>query len=56
GSLALTVNDVVTSLVPITYSARIGIDTAGTWYLGRGATVTMGGINNSNWSIIEELT
>ena len=56
GSLALKVNDVVTSLVPITYSARIGIDTAGTWYLGRGATVTMGGINNSNWSIIEELT
>lgn len=41
------------SLTPITYSARIGIDTGMTWYLGRSVNATMGGGNKSGWSIME---
>ncbi len=51
----LLLYDPVTSLTAITYSCRIGISTNGTWYLGRPASQSMGGVNPSNWSIIEEM-
>lgn len=36
-----------------TYSVRCGLDNSGTWYLGRGYTSTMGGVNRLSWTIKE---
>ena len=55
GNVHLQVRDPVTSLTPVTYSCRIGLETSGTWYLGRGASVTMGGNVPSTWKIEEVL-
>lgn len=41
---------------PVTYTFRIGLSTAGTWYLGRTVNNTYGGNNPSGWSITELLT
>jgi hypothetical protein len=38
----------------VTYSCRIGVNNAHTWYIGRGAGATMGGVNNASWSVREE--
>lgn len=53
--LAMKIVDVTTSLTPVVYSVRIGIDITGTWYVGRGVTATMGGTNKTNVTIFEEL-
>lgn len=37
------------------YTCRIGIDSSGTWYLGKGNSQSMGGNNPSWWSISEEI-
>lgn len=50
---SLKVSDPNTSLTAKTYSCRIGISSSATWYLGRASTATMGGVNNSGWSIDE---
>lgn len=39
---------------PHTYTMRMGVATATTWYLGRGMKETMGDITESYWSIREE--
>lgn len=52
-SMTLICNDTTASLTPVTYSCRIG-SAAGTWYLGQGASGTMGG-NNQGWKIDEVL-
>lgn len=52
-AVPVKVNDVTTSLTPITYSCRVGISATGTWYVGRGNAGTMGGTNNSGWNIRE---
>lgn len=51
--LGIDLYDQNTSLVPVTYSCRIGIS-SGTWYLGRGKSATQCGVNPSWWSIEEE--
>lgn len=53
-AFSIIVNDIATSLSSVTYSCRIGAN-GNTWYLGRGATATMGGVNKSGWSIEESL-
>ena len=53
-SLRLVINDPVVSLVPVTYSCRLGGST-GTWYQGRGASATLGGTTNNGWKISEVL-
>ncbi len=55
GVARIQINDTTTSLNPVTYSVRIGLETSGTWYLGRGASITMGGNLNSHWKIDEVL-
>jgi hypothetical protein len=52
--MAISVNDPVTSLTPVTYSCRFG-NTAGTWYQGRGSTTTYGGAITNGWKIDEVL-
>jgi len=53
---SIKINDPSTGLTPVTYSCRIGISANNsTWYFGRGAGETSGGVNNSGWSITEEL-
>ena len=54
-AISISVNDQNTSTTPVKYSCRIGISGSGTWYVGRGATNTMGNVNNSGWSIDEVL-
>lgn len=51
-SLRVRFNDIATTLESRTYSVRIG-NTAGTWYVNRGATATMGGNARTGWSIDE---
>ena len=51
-SLAIRLFDPVTSLNPVTYTARIGV-TAGNWYFGRGQAETMGGTNPTWWVVKE---
>lgn len=53
--LKLAVNETVASLTAVTYQVRIGNETAGTWYVGRGSTITFGGVNNAGWKIDEVL-
>ena len=48
---SLSVLDSPNTTAAITYSCRIGIGSAATWYIGRASTSTMGGVNNSGWSI-----
>jgi hypothetical protein len=36
-----------------TYTMRCGMDGSGTWYLGRGYTSTMGGVNRLSWTLME---
>lgn len=55
GNLALCVNDTVTSLTSVTYSCRIGNESAGTWYAGRAASASFGGTNSCGWKIDEVL-
>jgi hypothetical protein len=53
--VSIKVNDTLASGAAVTYSCRIGVDSSATWYLGRGASATMGGVNNSGWNIREVL-
>jgi len=41
------------SVTPVVYSCRIGVSLSSTWYLGRPASSSMGGVNLSGWSIKE---
>lgn len=52
-ALSIAVEDAPNTTLPVTYSARIGINGASAWYLGRTTSFTMGGNNLSAWSIAE---
>jgi hypothetical protein len=53
-SLAIHKIHVPAVTTAVTYSARVGIASAATWYVNRGATVTYGGTANATtWSIME---
>lgn len=47
--------DTVASTSPITYTCRIGTSANSTWYVGRGAAFSQGGVNNSILLITEVL-
>jgi hypothetical protein len=51
-SLSIHITDAPATTSNVTYSCRIGAS-ANTWYLGRGASATMGGANSSGWEIKE---
>lgn len=52
--LAVHCVDMPAVTTAIVYSARIGINIAGTWYLNQTSTATFGGnANQSDWSIME---
>ena len=51
--LAIRIIDTPGVLTPVTYSCRVGVSSAATWYLGRGAAASLGGVNSSAWSIWE---
>lgn len=53
-SLRLMINDPVVSVVPVTYSCRLG-SSGGTWYQGRGASATLGVSTTNGWKISEVL-
>lgn len=55
-NLKISTNDTTTSLTAVTYSIRVGNETSGTWYVGRGSAATMGAVNNAGWAINEVLT
>ena len=52
-TFSIQVYDAPSVITPVTYSCRIGVGSSSTWYIGRAATATMGGVNNSAWSICE---
>ena len=52
-AFSLRVTDIPGVTTATTYSCRIGASASSTWYLGRSASNTMGGTNNSGWSIRE---
>lgn len=54
--MVLQIIDSPNTTSAVTYSFRIGLSTAGTWYLGRTVNNTYGGNNPSGWSITEMLT
>lgn len=51
--LTLKIVDAPNTTLPVTYTLRIGISSNGTWYLGRGATSTMGNVGKSAYLIAE---
>ena len=51
----IDINDSPKVITPVTYSCRIGTSSNASWYLGRGASYSQGGVNNSHWNITEEL-
>jgi hypothetical protein len=53
GTFSLSIKDSPGVNTAVTYTCRIGCSYAATWYLGRGASATMGGVNNSGWTLEE---
>ena len=54
GIASIIINDAPNTLLPITYSCRIGVSLSGNiWYLGRAENATLGNSNKSGWVILE---
>lgn len=52
--ISLRVVDYPNTTAAVTYSVRIGAS-AGTWYVSRGVSETLGGATKASWTISEEL-